>query len=233
VNLMTKDEAQTVLDLMMKDEPMHPDLVPWLMKVGQAQMLNHPLVQELFVNPAKCALINARYAAKQEALAVALKERNLYRYVWLHERPYRFQAFQDLVREHELTDQEYWSMVEAVWTDSENIWQHKQDWMKLWSSDRPGRIEYAMDDEERAVYHALPNKVEVFRGCNGVPYDRRGLSWTLDFKKAQWFARRYKGLNIVVRGFVKKENIRAYFRGRNESEIVAIKVTVKHGNWST
>jgi hypothetical protein len=40
-------------------------------------------------------------------------------YIWLHERPYRVEALQDIA--FNLRGREYWEMVSHVWSDSENI----------------------------------------------------------------------------------------------------------------
>src|ERR1700720_120677 len=50
----------------------------------------------------------------------------------------------------------------------------------------------------------------------------RGLAWTMDQSKAEWFAGRfpYRGPPFVASGWVFKRDVFAYFIGRQESEIV-------------
>jgi hypothetical protein len=53
----------------------------------------------------------------------------------------------------------------------------------------------------------------------------RGLSWTADKKKAEWFAGRFPTLNdkgFVASGWVRKDDVLAHFIGRQESEIVVL-----------
>lgn len=78
-----------------------------------------------------------------------------------------------------------------------------------------------MDKQEYSVYKELPEKLVIYRGVavNRNPY---GLSWTIDYDKAEWFAHRFdtdeKG--YILKTTISKENVLAYFDSRGESEIV-------------
>lgn len=217
-------EALDLAALMEREEKLHPDLVPWVQPVGGHKFLNHPLVQETFLLTDKCALVNKRYELKMKMVAKALSNEEYHHYVFLHERPYRLDAFKEYLTLRRLDDRRYWQMVEAIWIDSENIWQHKKLWREMWREKRPGRQQYVMNDDERAAYDALPDIVTVYRGCNRAKHDAKGLSWTLDISKAEWFARRYQGLNLVLQGEVKKQHVYALLLGRNESEVICREV---------
>lgn len=80
-----------------------------------------------------------------------------------------------------------------------------------------------MTEEDYAVYESLQPEIVVYRGV-GVGRNPKGLSWTMSFENAKWFAGRFN--NDIKKGYVqkatvRKENILAYFNTRNEDEIVA------------
>lgn len=60
----------------------------------------------------------------------------------------------------------------------------------------------------------------------------KGLSWTIDQSKAEWFARRFAmlthlGQPRLMEGIVKKKDVLAYFNGRKEKEIVVDPANVR------
>ncbi len=78
-----------------------------------------------------------------------------------------------------------------------------------------------MTAEERKRLDELDNPVTVYRGV--TPYNAksvRALSWTLDYEKALWFAKRFDSDGTVYTAEIEKSNILALFDGRDESEIV-------------
>jgi hypothetical protein len=91
-----------------------------------------------------------------------------------------------------------------------------------------------MNDAERAALAAMPDTIEIWRGC-GHPAGVHGMSWTVNREKAIWFSHyaggpRRTGMNdkhspLVVHGFCPKAEVLAYFEARKESEIV---VNPKH-----
>lgn len=79
-----------------------------------------------------------------------------------------------------------------------------------------------MDEQEYNVYSELPEDLIVYRGVavNRNPY---GLSWTIDYSKAEWFAHRFDTENeegYILKASISKSNVLAYFDSRGESEIV-------------
>lgn len=75
-----------------------------------------------------------------------------------------------------------------------------------------------MNPDEYETYSSLPNVLEVYRGVSRGS-NPKGMSWTYDFNKAEWFANRF-GEGYVIRGIVNKDDILAYFSRRSESEIL-------------
>lgn len=203
-----------LLDLLTRDEPLHPDLEECLVMTGFGRMVHHPLVIEHAPRP---ALVNVRYEAKRQALLEAMREGEWSRVIWLHERPYRLDAFMQI--EDDLDDDEYWSLLADIWIDSENIWQNTDQWRQLFESRRSGS---PMTDEEEAALAAMPDPIPVYRG--GVEdANEYGLSWTTDRERAEWFAVRMTAddeVGVVLEGMVAKKDVAAYFTGRGENEIV-------------
>ena len=203
-----------LLDLLTSDEPLHPDLESHVEQTVLGPMLRHPLVIELSPRP---GIVNARYLQKKEALAEALAEGDWSRMVWLHERPYRLDAFLDLPTD--LDDDEYWEILARIWTDSENIWQNLPEWVELLDANRSGS---PMSDEEAAALASMPDPISVYRGA-AEDVNEDGLSWTVDRERAEWFARRSatdEAAPVLLAGEVAKADVVAYFTGRSESEVV-------------
>jgi hypothetical protein len=78
-------------------EPLHSDLLPYLEDGVLGKQLRHPLVYQvpLWAN----GHANAYYLQKKKAVAEALENKNYNSYVYLHERPYRLQAFSEIANE--------------------------------------------------------------------------------------------------------------------------------------
>jgi len=89
--------------------------------------------------------------------------------------------------------------------------------------------EALMDPDDYAVYRSLPETFTVYRGVISASEDSyRGLSWTLDYDTAKWFAMRFGHHGYVYEGQIDKKYVYAYFGGRNESEVV-IRPKFLHG----
>lgn len=195
-----------------KPEALIPELAVGLRTTSNFTMVHTPLVVTIYA-PGIEAMLNQQYLSKKAALQSELADGNYSQAVWLHERPYRLDAF--LAYMHKMTDEEYWSLLGGIWTDSENIHENMQGWLLALSVKRPHRNKM-MAPEELEFFMALPTKLTIHRG--GTP---DGLSWTLDKDTAEWFAKRFshKKGKVHTRNIDKHEAV-AYFAGRGESEIV-------------
>jgi hypothetical protein len=202
-------------------EPLHPDLDGYFSGEGFCTFIHHPLIIQLYAESLH-KMINAAYLQKKKAVAEATEESQWYSYVFLHERPYRLNAFHKI--KDRLDDATFWELVRNIWTDSENIRQNITSWRTLFSS-RPAMPDLLMADEDYTYYSdRIPEKVQVFRGQVEGPY---GISWTLDKERASWFAKRHAlfsgGLKTeVLSATVLKRDILAYFNCRFESEVVVL-----------
>lgn len=214
-------EPDELFTLMQKKEPLCDELKPYVARNRSFNFISHPLIQEVpFIDPERCALINLRFEQKKKQLAIAKATGSWHTYVYLHERPYRFNAMMELFDLGLVEgDKAKAELIGSVWIDSENIWQHQRQWKKLWSSLKQPQL--AMDDDDLTPFKALPDMLEVWRGVRFKSNNPNGLSWTLDRDKAIWFAKRFTGgTPTLFSGMVKKEKVFAYFTGRSEQEIV-------------
>lgn len=197
--------------------PLHPELVPYLQMNGGIPGLFHPLVYSIFHGDAMNEHINNLYLHKKARLEEALAEGKFPTYVFLHERPYRCEAFYKI--QSQLEDRDYWDLLADVYTDSENVWQHKTIWKELLGSARL-QSELFMDQSEREAFNSLPALVTVYRGYQKGK-NAKGWSYTLDEEKALWFAKRFSGTAPRVKTItVKKSLVLGLKTVRNEQEIV-------------
>ena len=191
---------------------LHPDLQtsivdhPFLGKI-----IDHPLVRllhfsapfpETFAdtfNGASCwaDIANKQLAAKQKHLERSIEDSDWATYVFLHERPYRFEALTSIVNNGFARLDQLWPLVGEIWSDSENIWQCADEWLTLWR--QPSRRKRAvMTRDDRDSWRALPDNLTIYRGVNSEDEVSAefalmwGQSWTLNREKAIWFANRKK-----------------------------------------
>lgn len=206
-------------EVLKRQEPLDPELKPWLEKGRGAlnwPMLKHPLVFGVPYMEAMNAMYNEQLKVKKENATEALEKQNWGRYLYIHERPYRFQKFVEI--EHLMSDKDYWDNLGSIWSDSENIWQYKHIVAMLLLSSRDDK-EHFMDDKEREFLANLPEEFIIYRGHQGV--NRSGYSWTLSYWRARWFAQRFDHKkNGVVKAIVNKKDIIGVLLGRGEYEIV-------------
>ena len=86
-------------------------------------------------------------------------------------------------------DATYWRVLSDVWVMGDVNYHALELWRMLLSAPRPGR-EFMMDDAGCAAFAALPETVTAYRGFRH-PGGERGLSWTTDRERAEWFATQF------------------------------------------
>jgi hypothetical protein len=204
-----------------KEEELHPDLKAWVVDTEFGEMVKHPLVYMHLMLPGQA---NAAYRQKTKALAEAIEDKHWWTVVQLHERPCRLDALIEYVIGRDefdmplpaltVEDPDMRDLICWVWTDSENIHQHVEDWMMITEGHNPGDPLIFCDNEDE--WAKLPDRIEVWRGdCNDG-----GWSWTTDRKVALFFCRRGGEGNDLLHGWVDKHNVFGYLHNRNESEVM-------------
>lgn len=101
-------------------------------------------------------------------------------------------------------------ILRLMWPDAEHPSANERHWLRLFRA-----AGYVSDTDEE-----LEERLVIHRGV-GRPRYARGISWTLDYERAVWFARRY-GANSARMYTVEIASDQAlrFFVGRNESEVV-------------
>ena len=210
-------------DILNKKEELHPDLVKYMTKHDTLNfdMIQHPLVYSIMHSEQLNALVNKQYEQKLKSIEEAIKEKDYTSYIWLHERPYRLQAFVSVL--DNITPKEYWEGLSSIWTDSENIWQNKKIWKGLLSlSEKQDTKHLFMSESDLKTYNELPNEFKVYRGYI-IDQNENGFSYTLNKEKAEWFSKRFHKNGSVLERTVKKEDIFAYTNERGEQEVIILK----------
>jgi len=133
------------------------------------------------------------------------------------DKPERLKAF-GKVCPH-LTDKFYWTFFSHIYRANESLYRDQALLRKLILSDRRGKA-FLMSDEEYNKFARLPRELTIFRG--GWLYNIEGWSWTLNRKKAKWYAIRcpYDGQPLLRKGRIKRERVEAYFGDEGHDEIV-------------
>lgn len=185
---------------------------------GGMTMIRHPLVYSVPHFDVMNGMLNRALDAKKKMVCEATDSRDWLRYVFLHERPHRLQAFLDCC--FSIRDDEYWSVLKSVWIDSENIWQSKEIWREIFKKGKEEAKRF-MSIEDVKVFEKLPDEFVVYRGHRNNK-DKRGLSYTLSLSVAKKFSKRFDGQGHIVERVIKKSDVFAYTNGRKEQEIIYI-----------
>jgi uncharacterized protein len=216
-----------------RDNPVSliPELKEWVIQAVPGDtlgwdVLRHPLVFGVPYIPAMNFLYNRQYEAKIKALSEYISEENWSQYIFTHERPHRFDAFEAIC--DKLVDgQTYWKLMASVWMDSENLWQvGRKRIIRLLNRHINHRGCFMNEDEQRLL-RRLPDRLMVFRGHQG--HNQKGFSWTLAYTTAVWFGHRFDrvGHGKVSQGVVQKSDLIGLVCGRNELEVVVDPRNVK------
>lgn len=197
-------------------EDLDPELEMYKTTENGITMIRHPLVYSIMHHDFLNHMFNESLKHKKNAVKVYLREKEYGSYIFIHERPWRLQAFLDI--QDKLSNHTYWRLLGSIWTDSENIWQNLGIWKHLLQSKRKFSHNF-MTKECQAALKKLPNNLLIYRGC--TPKNEKGLSWTLDEEKATWFATRFNKIDSkVISKTITKGDIFAYIEDRGEKEII-------------
>ena len=128
--------------------------------------------------------------------------------------------FYEPCKRHGLLD-EYCRLVGEWWCACDNLGRYQLAFSRIFRRHRD-RWPFLMAENDKAVWSALPDVVDVFRGCG--PGNRLGLSWSLDRAVAEKFPLllRYRQEEpLVLHARITRAAVVAYFSERSESEVVA------------
>jgi hypothetical protein len=183
--------------------------------------LSHPYLCDIVFNEYQVGLLNAYYDVAHKRVEAARAVRDAETFVFAHARPYRFPA---------LLESADWAgsgtpqgdLVRDVWVDSENIWQHYDEWRDLLFATDPNDF---MSADDKKFLKKLPRKFTIYRGC--IPYGNTGedgISWTTERDVAEMFAQRLtcRDKGEVISRTVRKQDVYAILTQRSEEEIIIL-----------
>lgn len=214
-------------EMLQREEPLKKTLSPYLEFGGfMGSILKHPLYVG-YCDPERAALAHFSVEQRQNEIERLISKKKWYQAVFMHETAFLFDTFRQYIDQFD--DKSYWQILSAVWTQQEQLWQNRRLYLQLFQSPRPQR-QFLMTAAERRKLEGMPDEFPVYRGFIGKR--GRGLSWTIDQSKAEWFARRFAmlthlGQPRLMKGIVKKKDVLAYFNGRKEKEIVVDPANVR------
>ncbi|MEJ1937807.1 hypothetical protein WDZ92_47050, partial [Nostoc sp. NIES-2111] len=115
----------------------------------------------------------------------------------------------------------FWRNIPSHWTGFDLI--DHAGFANVFHAVRDRWSEQFMPEADLAMWHALPDKVKVFRGGDRSDV-RYGLSWTTDRTVAASFPKSHRGGRnpepTILAGTVKKKDIVFATDNRKESEVV-------------
>jgi len=159
---------------------------------------------------------------KDQAAAVEEAGRNL----MMLDRPWRWWVLKGTLRRHADCGWVFWPLFLAWWDDGETKLTHGFASMLSRVVRNCGPAHNYMKPEDKSFFDALPEWVPVYRGTRRPSNNMNGISWTTDRDMAEWFARRYDGVDeghgVLLSGRVRRSNIFAAFTERGESEVLCL-----------
>lgn len=142
----------------------------------------------------------------------------------------RFGQFWEIAPE--LKGENYWHGLSVAYQYSDDLYPYKKEVKKAFKSREPNR-ECLMTTEEQTFLKNLPQKLVIYRGMTLLEWVSGdfGVSWTLNrsvaekfAKRKQWHIDNNKKLiplrKMVHKITIDKKEVIAYFKEREESEII-------------
>lgn len=123
-----------------------------------------------------------------------------------------------------LSEEDFSKLLADAWVSSENPNQDTNVTVATitkWFRKSDKRL--LMTEEDYQVFLNLNPEIKIYRGV-AVGRNPKGLSWTMNYKKAEWFANRFNTLDkkgYIQEATIQKGKVLAYFNTRGEEEIVA------------
>lgn len=120
----------------------------------------------------------------------------------------------------ELTIEDWWSLFEHIWIDSEylNLSVNQDMLIEAFKNNPHIRTQRKMLDK----HTNNKGELKIYRGeaSKSLSHKKGALSWTLSEELAKWFANRFNTFGEVYAITVKLNDVLAYINSRNEEEII-------------
>lgn len=205
-------------------ELLNPELAAYLVHNELGANIKHPLVFSIMHSEEFNHYVNQSLVAKKEVLKRALEEKDWDQAIFIFEKPYRLQKTVEYG--HLMDEKSYWNCVRHSWLASENVFENKDILHKLFRLPTKTPLYDLMEQEDRETFEKFPETMYIYRGCQSI--NKHGWSWTTNFGKAKWFAKRWNlASQVLLKAKVNKEKVLAYLNGRSEDEIIVEPKNVK------
>lgn len=145
-----------------------------------------------------------------------LDKKNLWGMMVHIHKPYRLPVIFHI--EPLLSKEDFTEMMIENWIDTE--FPHQNGVKQMVGAFKRCLKEKLMNEDDKKVYDELPDVIECYRGLQANDSPVKGLSWTLNMKKAEWFARRWKRQGKIYKARIHKKFIFAYNNNRGEEEVI-------------
>lgn len=182
-------------------------------------VLKHPLVFSIPYIRESNNYYNTLFNKKYNNVKNYILNKEYKKVVLLYEKPYRVNVL--LNHYKSMDDFEYWNLLREIWLSSEFPYNQMIYWLKLFNANKKDKDQF-MTENDKKIYGSLPDEFIVYRGYKTKQY-KNGISYTLDYKIADWFSRRFGKRGKVQAIKVFKKDIFAYLGGKNEEEIIYLK----------
>ena len=104
----------------------------------------------------------------------------------------------------------------------DDTWRHRDDLIEALSNVRQPRDAAIVEPSSREWFDALPNVIQVFRGCSADGW--HGLSWTTDKSVALGFAHGHRGIRVpepvIATARIPKRMVLFATNEREEAEVL-------------
>jgi hypothetical protein len=212
--------------MMTGDEPLHPELESARVEVHGIPAIHHRYMISIPHIESMNAITNARFEIVKLKAKEMFEKGDYLGYVFGTERPYRLDALLDVMAEEcvmkplKEMNQELAYLVIKTWRDSEAPWVNNDTWRSIMR--RVGHDNLLLEASS-----SIEAGTAVYRGISLAESPDTlkdgGMSWTIDYDKAKWFATRHdKGFDSYVLETACDENFIGVFDERGESEVIAI-----------
>lgn len=206
---MTEQALRPSLEELTRDagdiEKLLPELRGYVFDSPLGPMVKHPLVFQVGMFP---HMANRAYEVKSVEVERLVGEGKLGDAIWHYERPWRMLMLHRWWKTGRVDRDRLRVLLPDIWRDTEQPHQFGRKPSELFRAAGPELL------SDAPVPWATGDVLTVWRG--GRP---QGISWTLDRKRAEWFAGRFDG-ESVWRGTIEASKVWAYFERRNEQEVV-------------
>ena len=219
-----KAQQKAIDEAYKRAEPLHEDLQNSIITTESGmKMIHHRLYITHYMNhPMLIETANKVYKKKKELEKKAIAKKDMESLFWIVERAYKVPyIYEALMSWWKPNAKEYWKTLHHTYCTSESVYNDLEYWDVLFNEYHQDKKHLMMTRKERKYFKSLPEEITIYRGgvCD------KGISWTINKDKAEWFANRFNNGYAVFEKKVKKSDCFAYIRDCGEDEIIYIKET--------